>query len=130
MSEQVAVGTLGTILKDVIAMPEMRYRLDLIHSQESPVQFAFGVTPPPSPRGPSAPAIAQYGPTDGTKGINEDAVPQPPPPTLPEIKRSDMQQERFEEFQAEIERASAKVEEARRLTRGASVYAPNQSKDG
>ena len=42
MSESVAVGTLATILKDVVAMPEMRQRLDLIHNQETPVQFAFG----------------------------------------------------------------------------------------
>ena len=103
MSESVAVGTLATILKDVVAMPEMRQRLDLIHNQETPVQFAFGVTPPPSPRQPSAVTIAQYGPTDGRKGINEEAIPKPPSPKLPAIERTTRQEERFEMFQRRIE---------------------------
>merc|ERR1719478_1272672 len=111
MSEGVAIGTLATLLKDVVSMPEMRHRLDLIHSQETPVQFAFGVTPPPSPRGPSTATIARYGPTEGTKGINEEAMPQPPPPKRPEITRTKKQEERFEEFQQAIEKASAQNKE-------------------
>jgi hypothetical protein len=103
MSEFVAVGTLATILKDVVAMPEMRQRLDLIHNQETPVQFAFGVTPPPSPRQPSAVTIARYGPTDGRKGINEEAIPKPPSPKLPAIERTTRQEERFEKFQRRVE---------------------------
>merc|ERR1719214_547498 len=103
MTEAVAIGTLGSLLKDVVAMPEMRHRLDLIHSQETPVQFAFGVTPPPSPRQPSTATIAQYGPTDGTKGINEEAIPKPPSPKLPAIERTTRQEERFEKFRRRVE---------------------------
>merc|ERR1719335_2101643 len=116
MSGHVAIGTLASLLKDVVAMPEMRHRLDLIHSQETPVQFAFGVTPPPSPRGPSSANIAQYGPTDGTKGIKEEAVPEPPPPSLPVIKRTARQEERFDKFQAQIDQKK-QIEVKKKLTR-------------
>jgi hypothetical protein len=116
MTEAVAIGTLASILKDVVAMPEMRHRLDLIHSQETPVEFAFGVTPPPSPRGPSTANIAQYGPTDGTKGLKEEAVPEPPPPSLPEIIRTASEEERFEHYQTRLEQEKQK-EVKKRLTR-------------
>merc|ERR1719335_219224 len=98
MSGHVAIGTLASLLKDVVAMPEMRHRLDLIHAQETPVQFAFGVTPPPSPRGPSSANIAEFGPTEGARGVQEDAIPAPPPDTLPEIKRTPEQEARFNAF--------------------------------
>merc|ERR550514_655990 len=96
-------------------MPEMRHRLDLIHSQETPVEFAFGVSPPPSPRGPSTANIAAYGPTDGTKGFNEEPVPAPPPAQRPAIQRTAEQDARFVEYAKRVE-AEKETEKKRRPT--------------
>jgi hypothetical protein len=120
MTEAVAIGTLASLLKDVVAMPDMRHRLELIHAQETPVQFAFGVSPPPSPRGPSSANIAAYGPTEGRKGVNEEAVPEPPAAKLPEITRTARQEARFEEFHEAIESAKQK-EVKKRMTRMGSM---------
>ena len=76
------------------------------------------MTPPPSPRQPSAVTIARYGPTDGRKGINEEAIPKPPSPKLPAIERTTRQEERFEMFQRRIEeQARPGTTEAKRKSR-------------
>jgi hypothetical protein len=126
--EDVAIGVLSQLVKDVVASAEMLRNVELIQDQEVPVQFAFGVSPPPSPRGPAATAVARDGPTDPG-----DAVLEPPPaPTPPVLEMTDEQKSRAQKHK---DKTKEKLEATGRVTVMAapslehSISTPEDSKE-
>lgn len=84
LAPEVLCGVLEAAFRDVVASDNLLDRVRALHGQQIPHQYAFGVSPPPSPRGAGGPAVAKFGPGDEGEDVARDVPPRLECPALAE----------------------------------------------